>query len=59
MFMWKVSTLLDEIKTHMPNLHAQLDALATNTVEAKGRYPYRMLDESGKKVFARPADEIL
>jgi mannose-1-phosphate guanylyltransferase/mannose-6-phosphate isomerase len=53
MFMWKVSTLLDEIKTHMPNLHAQLDALATNTVEAKGRYPYRMLDESGKKVFAR------
>ena len=51
MFVWKVSTLLHEIETHLPELHAQLDALTVNTVEAKGNYPYRMLSESGKKIF--------
>ena len=51
MFIWKVSTLLHEIETYLPKLHAKLDALTTNTVEAKGRYSYRMLNESGKKIF--------
>ena len=51
MFVWKVSTLLHEIETHLPELHAQLDALTTNTIEAKGKYPYRILNESGKKIF--------
>ncbi len=52
MFVWKVSTLLNEIKIHLPELHAQLDALATNTFEAKGQYPYRMLNESGRNIFS-------
>ena len=50
-FVWKVSTLLHEIETHLPELHAQLDTLTINTIEIKGRYPYRILNESGKKVF--------
>ena len=51
MFIWKVSILLQEIETHLPELHAQLDALTINTIEAKGKYPYRILNESGKKIF--------
>ena len=51
MFIWKVSTLLHEIERHLPKLHAKLDALTANTVEAKGRHPYRILNESGKKIF--------
>ncbi|SVD30372.1 uncharacterized protein METZ01_LOCUS383226, partial [marine metagenome] len=50
MFIWRVSTLLQEIETHLPELHAQLDALTINTIEAKGKYPYKILNESGKKI---------
>ncbi|SVE10493.1 uncharacterized protein METZ01_LOCUS463347, partial [marine metagenome] len=51
MFVWKVSALLNEIETHLPKLHAQLDALTINTIKAKGKYPYRTFNESGKKIF--------
>jgi len=51
MFVWKAATLLHEIETHLPKLHAQLDALTINTIEAKGKYPYRMFNESGKNIF--------
>ena len=51
MFVWKAATLLHEIETHLPKLHAQLDALTINTIEAKGKYPYRIFNESGKKKF--------
>ena len=50
-FVWKVSTLLNEISTHLPNLHKQLEELAHNTAQIKGKYPYKKLNESGKKTF--------
>ena len=51
MFIWRVSTLLNEIETHLPKLYAQLDALVSNTIEIKGSYAYKILNETGKKIF--------
>jgi mannose-1-phosphate guanylyltransferase / mannose-6-phosphate isomerase len=51
MFIWKVSVLLNEIKRYLPNLYTQLDKLSKNTTEAKGPYPFKELNNSGKKIF--------
>jgi len=51
MFIWKVSVLLNEIKRYLPNLYAQLDKLSKNTIEVKGPYPFKELNDSGKKIF--------
>jgi mannose-1-phosphate guanylyltransferase/mannose-6-phosphate isomerase len=51
MFIWKVSVLLNEIKRYLPNLHTQLDKLSKNTIEVKGPYPFKELNNSGKKIF--------
>jgi len=50
-FIWKVSVLLNEIKRYLPNLHTQLDKLSKNTIEVKGPYPFKELNDSGKKIF--------
>ena len=50
-FVWKVSTLLNEISLYLPKLHEQLEELAINTAPIKGKYPYQKLSESGKKIF--------
>ena len=50
-FVWKASVLLNEIKTHLPKLHDQLEELVNNTAQIEGKYPYRKLAESGKKIF--------
>lgn len=51
MFIWRVATLLNEIAIHLPKLYAQLDGLASNTIEAKGSYSYKILNEPGKMIF--------
>ena len=50
-FVWKVSTLLNEISLYLPKLHEQLEELTSNTAPIKGKYPYQKLSESGKKIF--------
>ena len=50
-FVWKVSTLLNEISLYLPKLHEQLEELTSNTDPIKGKYPYQKLSESGKKIF--------
>ena len=50
-FVWKVSTLLNEISLFLPKLHKQLEKLTSNTAPIKGKYPYQKLSESGKKIF--------
>ena len=50
-FIWKVSVLLNEIERYLPNLHTQLDKLSKNTIEVKGPYPFKELNDSGKKIF--------
>ena len=51
MFVWKASILLEEISIHLPKLHEQLEELANNTIQTKGKYPYQKFNESGKKSF--------
>jgi len=50
-FVWEVSTLLNEISLFLPKLYEQLDKLTSNTAPIKGKYPYQKLSESGKKIF--------
>ena len=50
-FVWKISTLLNEINKYLPKLHERLEELANNTEQIKGRYAYKKLNETGKKIF--------
>ncbi len=50
-FLWKVSVLLDEIKTHLPDLYNRLDSIVSHTVENKRTFHYRLLDEKGKELY--------
>jgi mannose-1-phosphate guanylyltransferase / mannose-6-phosphate isomerase len=50
-FLWEVSALLEEIKTHLPELHDRLDTIVAHTVENTRKYPYRLLDPEGKKIY--------
>jgi len=50
-FIWKISTLLEELKIHMPDLHMQ--AIAANTVGNAGRFAYQVLNPEGKKLFTQ------
>jgi mannose-1-phosphate guanylyltransferase / mannose-6-phosphate isomerase len=50
-FLWKVSSLLEEMKTHLPEIYDRLDAIVSHTVENNRKYPYRLLDSEGKKIY--------
>ncbi|NIQ03986.1 MAG: mannose-1-phosphate guanylyltransferase/mannose-6-phosphate isomerase, partial [Nitrospinaceae bacterium] len=51
MFLGKVSTFLEELKRHLPEVFQVLDDLVTHTQENKGKYPYRTLDSEGRKIY--------
>jgi mannose-1-phosphate guanylyltransferase/mannose-6-phosphate isomerase len=50
-FLWKVSTILEEIKTHLPDLHEKLSTIVSHTIENNSKYPYRILDSEGEKIY--------
>ncbi|MBT6600365.1 MAG: mannose-1-phosphate guanylyltransferase/mannose-6-phosphate isomerase [Nitrospina sp.] len=50
-FVWKVSTLLNEISLYLPKLHEQLEGLSINTTPIKGKYPYQKLSKPGAEIF--------
>lgn len=50
-FLWKVSTILEEIQTHLPDLHEKLSAIVSHTVENSQKVPYRILDSEGEKIY--------
>ena len=50
-FVWKISTLLNEINKYLPKLHELLEELANNTTQINGKYAYQKLNETGKKIF--------
>lgn len=50
-FLWKVSTILEEIQTHLPDLYEKLPAIVSHTIENNHKYPYRVLDAEGKKIY--------
>ncbi|MBI4389598.1 MAG: mannose-1-phosphate guanylyltransferase/mannose-6-phosphate isomerase [Nitrospinae bacterium] len=50
-FLWKVSTILEEIKLLLPELDACLKTLASTVAESKGKYSYRVLSAKGKELY--------
>jgi len=50
-FLWKASTVLDEIQTHLPDLHEKLSAIVSHTIENNRKVPYRILDSEGEKIY--------
>jgi len=50
-FLWKVSTILEEIQTHLPDLYEKLSAIVSHTIENNRKYPYRLLDSEGTKIY--------
>ncbi len=50
-FLWKVSTILEEIQTHLPDLYEKLSAIVSHTVENNQKFPYRLLDSEGEKIY--------
>ena len=50
-FLWKASTILDEIQTHLPDLHEKLSAIVSHTINNNRKYPYRILDSEGEKIY--------
>jgi mannose-1-phosphate guanylyltransferase / mannose-6-phosphate isomerase len=51
-FVWKASTILEELQNYAQNIYSQLDAIASSTQNAKGRYAYLELNETGNKIFS-------
>ena len=51
-FLWKISTLLEEMKHLMPELHKNIAGIAAHTETSSGKYVYRRLDAQGKKIYA-------
>ncbi len=50
-FLWKVSTILEEIQTHLPDLSEKLSSIASHTVANNRKYGYRILDSEGEKLY--------
>ena len=51
-FLWQVSTILEEIQNHLPDLHEKLPAIVSHTLENNRKYNYRLLDAEGEKIYA-------
>ena len=50
-FVWKVSCILEEIRTHLPDLHDKLEGIVAHTIESKNKYPFRILDAEGAAIY--------
>ena len=50
-FLWKVSTILEEIQIHLPDLYEKLSAIVSHTIENNRKVPYRLLDSEGAKIY--------
>lgn len=51
-FIWKISTLLQAIEKHIPELSVGSKDLESHLVKNKGNSAYRFLDKKGKELFA-------
>lgn len=50
-FAWKVSAITSELKRHAPTVIEPLAGIKTHLQKAKGKFPYLVFDDKGKKVF--------
>lgn len=51
-FVWKASTILEELQQHAGNIYSQLETITSCIQTAKGKSPYLELDERGRNLFS-------
>ncbi len=51
-FVWKASTILEELQQHAGNIYSQLETIASCIQNAKGKTAYLELDERGRNLFS-------
>ncbi len=51
-FVWKASTILEELQQHAENIYSQLETIANCIQNAKGKSAYLELDERGRNLFS-------
>ncbi len=51
-FVWKASTILEELKKFAPEFHVHLETIATKLEVGKGTYPYQTLNKEGVELFS-------
>jgi mannose-1-phosphate guanylyltransferase / mannose-6-phosphate isomerase len=51
-FVWKATTLLEELKKHAPDIHSQLKTLTGCLQSSKGKRAHLELNEKGCKIFS-------
>ena len=51
-FVWKASTILEELQNYAKNIYSQLDAITCCIQNAKGRYTHLELNETGQDLFS-------
>ena len=50
-FAWKVSAIRKELQHHVPDIIEPLANIEQHLEKAKGKYPYRVFNNEGKKIF--------
>ncbi|MEC7641030.1 MAG: mannose-1-phosphate guanylyltransferase/mannose-6-phosphate isomerase [Nitrospinota bacterium] len=50
-FLWKVSTLLEEMKKHMPDSFKKLEPIDSFTELTIGKFSYRSLNSQGREIY--------
>ena len=50
-FTWKVSAIRKELQQHAPKVIEPLSGIGDHLKNAKGKFPYRVFDDKGKKIF--------
>ncbi len=51
-FVWKASTLLEELHKHAPDIHSQLETLAGCLQSSKGKLAHLEMNEKGCEIFS-------
>ena len=51
-FVWKASTILEELQNHAENIYSQLEAIAGCIQNVKGKSAYQELNETGRGLFS-------
>lgn len=55
-FVWKASTILEELQQHAENIYSQLETIAGCIQNAKGKTAYLELNERGRNLFSSLPD---
>jgi mannose-1-phosphate guanylyltransferase/mannose-6-phosphate isomerase len=50
-FAWKVSAITSELQRHAPEVIEPLAGIEKHLQKAKGKFPYQVFDDKGKKIF--------